>query len=235
MAEQPITEPTPDQPLAVLVSGGADSAILTARSTRTHPAVTPIYIRSGLAWEEVELAYLQQFLAAVACPTLRPLVILSQPTADLYGQHWSITGQDVPRADLPDPDAAVYLPGRNVLLLAKSLLWCHLHNVPQLAMAPLEANPFPDATPAFFTDFARIVSQAVAGQVRVVTPYAGYRKSQVLRLGSDLPLGLTFSCMQPRAGRHCGSCAKCGERQAGFRDAGLPDPTDYFQEPTCSV
>lgn len=235
MPNSPITELTPDVPLAVLVSGGADSAILTARSTRTHPTVTPIYIRSGLAWEEVELAYLRRFLAAVACPRLRSLVVLSQPTADLYDQHWSITGQDVPTADLPDPDTAVYLPGRNVLLLAKSLLWCHLHNVSQLAMAPLEANPFPDATPAFLNDFARIVSQAVAGCVRVVTPYASYRKQHVLRLGSDLPLELTFSCMQPRDGRHCGVCAKCGERRAGFRDAGLPDPTDYFQEPSCSA
>ena len=55
---------------------------------------------------------------------------------------------------MPDdktPDEAVFLPGRNVLLLAKPLVWCHLNKVPELALAPLGSNPFADATAEFFT------------------------------------------------------------------------------------
>ena len=74
-----------------------------------------------MKWEGIELAHLRQFLKAVACDALRPLTILEQPIADVYGSHWSITGADVP--DENSPDEAVYLPGRNVLLLAKALLW----------------------------------------------------------------------------------------------------------------
>src|SRR5437879_3002392 len=91
-----------DRPLAVLVSGGLDSAILVGGATACHPAVFPIYVRTGLVWEEVELAYLRRFLAALAGPGLQPLVVLEQPVADLYGQHWSLTGDDVPDADSPD-------------------------------------------------------------------------------------------------------------------------------------
>src|SRR3954464_3620227 len=131
-----------DEPAAVLVSGGLDSAVLLGTAARRHPAVHPLYVRGGLAWEAVELEQLNRFLAALAEPTVRPLVTLEMPVADLYGEHWSLTGRDVPGA--ASPDEAVYLPGRNVLLLSKALLWCRLHDVWTLALATLQRNPFPD-------------------------------------------------------------------------------------------
>src|SRR5688572_6483424 len=132
--------------LAVLISGGLDSAILLGDALRKHQAVHPLYVRCGLAWETVEFDYMRNFLGAMRCTALKPLIILDQPVADLYGYHWSITGKEVP--DGASPDEAVFLPGRNVLLLAKALLWCHLHKVPILALGSLPSNPFPDATPA---------------------------------------------------------------------------------------
>src|SRR5437763_384604 len=138
-----------DASLAILISGGLDSAILLGESLRTRTAVHPLYVRQGLFWESVELRFLQRFLDALRGPALRPLHVLELPTADLYGSHWSITGESVP--DAASAGAAVFLPGRNVLLLAKAILWCHLHQVPAVALAPLETNPFPDATPAFFS------------------------------------------------------------------------------------
>jgi 7-cyano-7-deazaguanine synthase len=42
---------------------------------------------------------------------------------------------------------------------------------------------------------------------------------------------LTFSCMRPVDGKHCGTCNKCAERRRAFASAGLSDPTEYF-EPT---
>ncbi|MFZ8477477.1 7-cyano-7-deazaguanine synthase, partial [Staphylococcus aureus] len=92
---------------------------------------------------------------------------------------WSLTGQGVPGADTPDD--AVFLPGRNVLLLAKALLWCHLRGVPAVALAPLEGNPVPDATPEFFLAYQNIVNRAVGGSVQVVQPYRGLSKAEVLR------------------------------------------------------
>jgi 7-cyano-7-deazaguanine synthase len=218
----------PSRPLAVLVSGGLDSAILLAESLHRHPAVWPLYIRFGLFWEKVELHYLRHFLDAVRTPSLRSLTILEMPVADLYGEHWSLTGEGVPQAGTPD--AAVFLPGRNVLFLAKAMLWCHLHGVPALALAPLESNPFSDATPAFFAAYAEVVNQAVGGSVHVVRPYGQLHKEEVLRRGRHLPLQWTFSCMRPLDGRHCGVCNKCAERKDAFIRAGCPDPTLYHRE-----
>src|SRR5438876_9765678 len=81
--------------LAVLTSGGLDSAILLAESVKNHSAVWPLYIRTGLTWETIELRFLKRFLEKIACPELRPLQVLDLPVADLYGNHWSLSGRDV--------------------------------------------------------------------------------------------------------------------------------------------
>jgi 7-cyano-7-deazaguanine synthase len=222
-----------DSALAVLVSGGLDSSVLLAESLGCYGAVYPLYVRCGLFWEETELDHLRRFLAALSGPILRPLHVLEMPVRDLYPPHWSLTGIGVPGSD--SPDEAVFLPGRNVLLLAKALLWCQLHAVPTLALAPLENNPFPDATPAFFAAFASAVNQAVGGQVRVVQPYLGLSKVEVLRRGRGFPLEWTFSCLRPTAGRPCGACNKCAERRRAFAAANFPDPTPYLAEQPCSA
>ena len=213
--------------LAILVSGGLDSAILLGEALGKSVIVHPLYIRNGHVWETEELRHLRRFLEAVQVPTLQPLHLLDLPVADLYGSHWSLTGANVPGADTADE--AVFLPGRNVLLLAKAMLWCHLQAVPAVALAPLGSNPFPDATPAFFEAYQDAVNRSVNGSVRVLRPYAGLHKRDVMLRGRDLPLELTFSCLLPSAGRHCGRCNKCAERRRAFADAGLVDKTEYSQ------
>jgi 7-cyano-7-deazaguanine synthase len=216
---------------AVLVSGGLDSAVLLAEMAAKSSAVFPLFVQAGLRWEAAELHYLRRFLKALARPTIQPLQLLEMPVTDLYVNHWSMAGPSVP--DASSPDEAVFLPGRNVLLLAKAMLWCHLHRVPSVALAVLSANPFPDATPAFFDAYAAAVNQAVQGQVQVLRPFATLKKIDVLRRGQALPLELTFSCIEPHGLEHCGKCNKCGERRRAFRDAGIPDPTPYASESPC--
>jgi 7-cyano-7-deazaguanine synthase len=230
MAAMPPTAwppPTADRPLAVLVSGGLDSAVLVAEAARAFPAVYPIYVRTGLFWEPAELKHLTRFLEAIDGPTLKPLVKLHQPVTDLYAAHWSLTAISVP--DATSPDEAVFLPGRNVLLLAQPMVWCRMNQVPELALATLGGNPFPDATPRYFAAFAKAVGLAMGGRGRIITPYAtlGLHKPDVVKRGAGLPLEYTFSCLAPVRDRPCGKCNKCAERQAGFRAAGVPDPTTY--------
>jgi 7-cyano-7-deazaguanine synthase len=223
---------SPTAPLAVLASGGLDSAVLLTEAARAYPVVYPIYVRTGLLWENAEFRYLQRFLEAIGRPSLKALVIVEQPTRDVYGAHWSITGQDTPTAN--DSNDADFLPGRNVLLFAKPLIWCCLNGIPELATAPLASNPFPDATPQFYDDFAAVVSRGMNGNVRILRPYAHLHKADVIRRGRELPLRLTFTCIQPAGELPCGRCIKCGERRRGFAEAGVPDPTPYASAP-CSA
>jgi 7-cyano-7-deazaguanine synthase len=187
--------------------------------------VQPIFIRGRLAWEEAELSAAQAFLAGLGKPNVRPLVVLEMPADDLYGNHWSVTASDVPGADTCDE--AVYLPGRNVLLLVKAMLWCGLNGVDRLALGILGSNPFGDATDEFFVDFQSAMARATGTTVIIVRPFARYHKLEVIALGSEWPLEQTFSCIAPAGGLHCGRCNKCAERKTGFARAGMIDKTCY--------
>jgi 7-cyano-7-deazaguanine synthase len=215
--------------IAILISGGIDSAILLSEAVGERPAVHPLYLRSGHYWEEVERAHLAHFLEAVRASTLRPVQVLDAPVGDLYANHWSVTGRGAPGADASNE--SVDLPGRNVLLLSKALVWCHLRGVPELALAVLKGNPFADATQEFFEAFQGAVNRAIGGSMRVVRPFSGLSKAEVMRRGRDLPLERTFSCIRPRRGLHCGRCSKCAERRRAFDESGIADRTEYADAP----
>jgi 7-cyano-7-deazaguanine synthase len=213
------------EPIGVLASGGLDSAILIGQFLREGRRVQPFYIRTGLVWQAEELPALERFLRAVATNDLLPLVVLELPLADLYDDHWSLTGQNIPAAGTPDE--AVFLPGRNALLIVKAAIWCQLHGIGELAMAPLGTSPFDDASSAFFRDFQAAINRGCGRPVRLTRPFGELNKRQVMALGRGLPLELTFSCIAPIDGLHCGRCNKCAERQAAFIDAGIEDHTAY--------
>jgi 7-cyano-7-deazaguanine synthase len=214
-------------PVAVLVSGGPDSAVLVGELVSVSPRVVPIYVRFGMFWEKAEEQALRQFLKAVdaQAKVLDQLKVFDMPLEAVYGRHWSTTGNAVPGAD--SPDAAVYLPGRNMLLLAQAAVWCHLQRLPVIALGLLKGNPFADSSDAFFSSYQAAINSALEGQLQIVRPYQQLSKIDVLRRGRGMPLGLTWSCMHPINGRHCGRCNKCAERQKAFARAGISDPTSY--------
>jgi 7-cyano-7-deazaguanine synthase len=215
----------PDE-LVILASGGADSSILIADQAALGQVVQPLYIRFGLAWEKTEEMYLRRFLDAMrGQPLIKSLAVLELPIADVYGSHWSVSGTGAP--DERTPDDAVYLPGRNVLLLAKTAVWCALHGTTKIAMGTLQGNPFADSSPAFFTGFAAVAGLALGHPLEVMTPFAHLSKAEVLGRGRDLPLEHTFSCVAPVGTNHCHACNKCAERHKAFAAAGIEDRTSY--------
>ena len=217
--------------VGVLLSGGLDSSILVGHLLDKGYRVQPFYVESHLVWQSAELRAARQFLRALSRTSHRidRLVVLELPLGDLYGRHWSVTGSAPP--DAKSDDTAVFLPGRNALLLLKPALWCQLHGIGQLALGVLGSNPFADAAPPFFEAFQTTINQGTACNLRVLRPLADLTKREVMELGRELPLELTFSCIAPVSGCHCGQCNKCAERQAAFRLIGLPDPTHYAAVP----
>ena len=214
-----------DPPIGLLLSGGLDSCILLGQLLQQGHRVQPFYIRSGTAWQREELLAARRFAGVVASPKLEELVVLDLPLGDLYEDHWSITGCDVPGA--ASPDEAVYLPARNALLVVKAAVWCHLHGIRRLALAVLQSNPFSDAAPRFFRQFESALAAALGERLHIDRPFEHLGKRPVMQLGRGLPLELTFSCISPVDGGHCGECNKCAERNAAFRLIDIEDPTEY--------
>ena len=202
--------------------------MLLAELARKGRHVFPVYVCAGLRWERVELAVLRKFIAVLnrdhSRDKIEPVAILDFPTIDITRDHWSVSGK-VPgyRASL----ASNYIPGRNLSLLTKAAMFCARNRIGEIAMAPLQSNPFPDARPEFFRAVERAVKLGMELPLRILTPFDDLEKCDVIKKGRALPLELTLSCANPRGSLHCGACTKCAERAEGFRAAGIADPTRY--------
>jgi len=208
--------------VAVLVSGGLDSAALLCHAATRFRRVYPIFIRQGLRWEKAELYWLGRFLRKVR---VEPLVILDVPMKDLYQRHWSVSGANVPGAR--SADSAVYLPGRNLLLTLKSGIFCAARKIPALWIGSLDHNPFPDATLAFFRAWGKSISQGLGWNLRIEAPFRKKSKAQIISAYAEAPLHVSLSCLAPVGRNHCGRCNKCAERRKAFHEAGIEDKSIY--------
>jgi len=83
-------------PVAVLCSGGLDSCVLLIDLARRTGRAVPLFVRAGHPWEDAERAALGRFLDAVAEPVVAPPRDLALPMGDVYGAHWSMSGQGAP-------------------------------------------------------------------------------------------------------------------------------------------
>src|SRR5713226_2535336 len=186
-------------PIAVLLSGGLDSAVLLAEEAASAD-VQPIYVSVGLAWEPAERDMVGRFLAAInSIFQLRSLVSLSIDMRDVYpSSHWALMGRP---PGYHTPDEGVYLPGRNVVLLGKAGVFCAGARIDRLVLGTLDHNPFPDATPEFRTAMADALSKGLGWRLDIDAPYARVSKADVIQRGValGLPLELTLSCMSPVA------------------------------------
>ena len=224
---------------AVLLSGGLDSAVLLADEASRAGArhVQPIYVSAGLAWEASERQMVSRLLAAPLYAGIRPLASLTVDMRDVYAaSHWAVRGAP-PAYHTPDED--VYLPGRNIILLAKAGVFCAVASLDRIVLGTLAHNPFPDATDDFRATLARALSLGLAHDVQIAAPFAGTSKAEVTRRGFELgvPFEFTLSCMNPRVQQvgpdepvHCGTCSKCRERHDAFLELGIADPTAYADQ-----
>ena len=216
--------------IIALSSGGPDSAALLLFLSKRFTRVFPLYIRAGLSWEAAELAAMHRFLRSARLPGVAGLRVMSLPSTDIYRGHWSVTHKNVPGTR--SHARSVYLPGRNLLLISKAAVLAPLLKAEGIAIGTLAGNPFGDATRCFRYSMSKAVSCAMQTPIRVIAPFSRLHKEDLLGMSAGLPLHLTYSCINPAHGLHCGRCNKCTERMRAFRKAGMPDPTKYFYRPT---
>ncbi len=178
---------------------------------KKYSEVYPVYIKSGYFWEKAEIYWLKKYLKALKNKKIKPLTILDSPTKDLDKNNWAVTGKKTP--DCASKDEEVYLPGRNLLLLSKAAVFAASKNISNIAIGSLAGNPFADATPRFFRTLEKSASLALNFPIKILTPLIRLRKLEVINLGKNLPIHLSFSCLSPRQISPCHKCNKCAEKK----------------------
>jgi 7-cyano-7-deazaguanine synthase len=214
------------QKICVLASGGLDSSVLLTELSRSYQQVFPLFIRCGLRWDDVELTWLERFIAATKITAIESVHVMSVDLSSICASHWSVAGVHVPQGtDTRDSD---YLPARNLLLLSCASVFCSHQQIDTVATGHLQHNPHPDGGDAFFESFQKTASIGLGRPLMVLTPYRNLDKSDVIRRAGTAPLELTFTCLNPAdMGHHCGTCQHCYERRKAFHEAEVRDPTPY--------
>ena len=207
----------PRPKVLVLASGGVESGLLVREALKGGREVTPLYVKCGFIWEKTELARLKRLLARLKTSKLKPLVVARADARALYGRHWSLDGAKVPGRKTPD--SAVYLEGRNVLLLSQAGVVCARRGIPEILIGTLAANPFPDGKETFFDASGQWLAAGLGRRIRVKAPFRRLRKAEIARRAGRDFLALTFSCIHPQGKQPCGKCNKCAEREKAEYEA----------------
>lgn len=155
---------------------------------------------------------------------------------------------DVPK-DRPSVDAdtgrtndipITYVPARNTIFLSFALGYAEVLSATDIYIGvnAVDYSGYPDCRPGFIEAFEKTANLATkigvehaeqhTNPIHIHTPLMHLKKAEIIRRGIELGVdyGLTFSCYDPdQRGRPCGRCDSCLLRAAGFREAGVADPT----------
>ena len=87
---------------------------------------------------------------------------------------------------------------------------------------------YPDCRAGFIAAMGQAMKNGTYDGVQLDAPYTHLTKADIVRRGAALGIDYakTYSCYRGGA-THCGTCGTCTERREAFRQAGLPDPTEY--------
>lgn len=216
----------------VLVSGGLDSATVLAMARAAGYACYALSFDYGQR-HRAELVAAVRVARALGAVEQRTMVL---DMAGIGGSALTDT-----RIAVPDTSSegipVTYVPARNTVFLSLALAWAEVLGARDIFIGvnAVDYSGYPDCRPAFIAAFERLAQLATKAGVEgaacsVRAPLIQMSKAEIIaegvRLGVDY--GLTVSCYQADAeGRACGRCDACRLRQAGFRAAGVADPTNY--------
>ena len=221
-----------DKKAVVLVSGGLDSATTLAIARSQGYSCYALSFNYGQR-HVCELRSAQQVTQAMGVAEHKTIPLdLSQ----IGGSALTDKNIDVPQQ--PTQGIPVtYVPARNTVFLAIALGWAEVLQAQDIFIGvnAVDYSGYPDCRPEFIAAFETMANLAtragVEGQpFRIHTPLIQLTKADIIRqgLGLGVDYALTISCYNPdEQNRACGVCDSCRIRAAGFRDAGVADPTFY--------
>lgn len=220
----------------VLLSGGLDSATCLAIAKQNGYECYALNFDYGQR-HRAELAAARHVAQQLGATEYRVIKI------DLAG----IGGSALTDASIAVPTQqgngipVTYVPARNTVFLALALAWAEVLDVRHIFIGvnAVDYSGYPDCRPEYIAAFERMANLGTKAGIegrnfKIETPLLYLSKAQIIREGVRLGVDYasTVSCYSAQDdGRACGRCDACRFRAQGFRDAGVPDATRYFQRP----
>jgi 7-cyano-7-deazaguanine synthase len=221
----------------VLLSGGMDSCVCAALTTRDYAAAA-LHVSYGQRTEDRER---QSFLAICQRLNIRDkLLVRNDALRAIGGSALTDKNIAVPRSDESGHGAGndigvdipvTYVPFRNAHFLSVAVSWAEVLGAEKIYIGAVEqdSSGYPDCRPAYYDAFNQVIKAGTKeGSIEIVTPLIHLRKAEIVRLGLELgaPFDLTWSCYS-REDVACGVCDSCRLRLRAFAAEGVRDPIPY--------
>lgn len=217
---------SPNKDSVIVLSGGLDSTtLLYEQHDRIALAVSFDY---GSNHNRREIA-----CARLHCERLgiEHLVI----PLDFFKQYFSSSllegAEAIPTGVYDDSNMhSTVVPFRNGIMLSVACGLAESRGLGRLLIANHGGDHaiYPDCRPGFISAIDAATQAGTYNHVQVVAPYTNLTKGDIVKRGAALGVdyAATYSCYCGGE-LHCGRCATCTERKEAFRQAGVPDPTEY--------
>jgi 7-cyano-7-deazaguanine synthase len=216
----------------VLLSGGLDSATVMAMAKHQGYICHALSVDYGQR-HHAELAAAERVAQALGAIEQRVISV------DLTGFGGSALTDT--RIAVPEQTSTgiplTYVPARNTIMLSLALAWAEVLQVQDIFIGvnAVDYSGYPDCRPEYIAAFESMANLATKAAVEgkhltLHAPLLHLSKADIVKLGTELGVdySLTVSCYQADSdGRACAVCDSCKLRRAGFKIAGIVDPTRY--------
>ncbi|MBS3916874.1 MAG: 7-cyano-7-deazaguanine synthase QueC [Sulfuritalea sp.] len=218
----------------VLLSGGLDSATTLAIANSEGHACYAL----SVAYGQRHAAELEAAARVAMALGAREHRMVDVDLGQFGGSALTDRRIDVPMHGVKPGIPATYVPARNTVLLSLALAWAEVLGAHDLFVGvnAVDYSGYPDCRPEYIAAFEAMANLATKAAIegahlRIHAPLIALSKAEIILRGCALGVdyGLTVSCYQAdESGAACGLCDSCRLRHAGFKAAGLPDPTRYL-------
>ncbi len=219
----------------VLFSGGIDSTTCLALAIQKYGAkeVLALSVHYGQKHSrELQAAESIAAFYGVAWKTLDLSEIFKGSDCSLLQS----SDREVPKesysrqlAETDGKPVATYVPFRNGLFLSCAASIALSNGCTEIYYGAhsddAAGNAYPDCSQEFNDAINTAVYLGSGQQLRVIAPFIGQTKAQVIAVGLSLhvPYAMTWSCYEGKD-KPCGRCGTCRDRMAAFRANGINDP-----------
>tara|TARA_Y100000590_G_scaffold442243_1_gene570090 strand:- start:48 stop:719 length:672 start_codon:yes stop_codon:yes gene_type:complete len=216
----------------VLVSGGMDSCVTTAKAIDDNYELALLHINYGQRTEKREL---QAFNDIANFYQIKNRMVSDiTHLSNIGGSCLTDKTIDVPNAKLNDTNIPIsYVPFRNANILAIAVSWGEIIHANTIFVGAVEedSSGYPDCRRSFFDAFEKVIIEGAKPDtnISITTPLINLSKKEIILLGGKLnaPLGLTWSCYK-QEDKPCETCDSCVLRARGFLQAKIKDPIINF-------
>jgi len=217
----------------ILLSGGLDSAtsLAIAKKEKYDCYALSVNYHQRHNYELIAAKNIAKFFSVKD---------LKEVEIDLsWLQNSALTNKSLNIPENPSTGIPVtYVPARNTIMMSLAMAWAESIDCTNIFIGvnAVDYSGYPDCREEYIKSFQNMANlatkKAVEGDlIKIHTPLINLSKKEIIQKGVELGVdySLTISCYQVTSeGLACGKCDSCRLRKAGFKDAGLPDPTRYL-------